>query len=259
MSKPKFKVGDKVRVFGTEEGVVTYGPVRSAFNTYELFVVKQDAGERAFKVSDLESAPETLVFTVGDTVTLTTRSGAVATVEYGPFDDRDVYVVRLVDEPADPDDVRTFTAMASVMRPALREIKVGDRVRVIRDDPRTKTGEFVGRTGTVRTVRDVDGTRRSLPYRVKLDDPSGTWDDDSWWVTEVELLDGPAADTVTHNGITYDLSACYRDRDGDMWRLKRVGDVVRARETAAGAAPTESSSSLANVVTTWGPLTRVTD
>ncbi|MFD9442105.1 hypothetical protein [Streptomyces sp. NPDC060001] len=67
--------------------------------------------------------------------------------------------------------------------------KVGDRVRVVADDPYTKTGEFVGRTGVVRTVQP-DG--RTMPYRVRLDDSSGTWDEGSWWCAKVELVDDPA-------------------------------------------------------------------
>ncbi|MFF3140852.1 hypothetical protein ACFVRU_03710 [Streptomyces sp. NPDC057927] len=78
-----------------------------------------------------------------------------------------------------------------VEAPKPRNPQVGDRVRIVKDDPYTKTGVFVGRTGVVRDVKDGD---RTMPYRVRLDDPSNTWDEESWWCAEVELVDerGPA-------------------------------------------------------------------
>jgi hypothetical protein len=72
--------------------------------------------------------------------------------------------------------------------PETRAPEVGDRVRIVRDDPYTKPGAFVGRTGVLREAK-ADG--RGKPYRVRLDDPSGTWDEGSWWVEKVTLVDEP--------------------------------------------------------------------
>ncbi|WP_405620292.1 phiSA1p31-related protein [Streptomyces sp. NBC_00076] len=247
-------------------------------------------------------------FEIGEEITLTTR-GSRATVEYGPFDDRDVYVVRLVDAPADPNDVRTFTALSCAMRrvPAfsvgdkvtstvsfrgevgtlaagpfvsrfsgvpfwvmecdgkhatprestltkvtdLEPIKVGDRVRVTDDDGGGRN-RFNGRIGTVKELHGSD----FLPYLVEFGDGRGRHGDLSgrWHCKAVERVEDE--NTYTHDGVTYDLSALYRDRDGDVWRLKRVGTAVRARTD--GDTPTGDSLSLPHVADHWGPLTRVT-
>ncbi|WNI28624.1 phiSA1p31-related protein [Streptomyces sp. ITFR-6] len=116
----EFKVGDKVQAFKSTNGEITYGPVSSTFGSYTVYVVRKENGEEVtHRVSDLTAAPVAPVFAVGGTITLTTRPGSRATVEYGPFDSAntrgaDVYVVKLVDPPAD-DSPRTFTALASVM------------------------------------------------------------------------------------------------------------------------------------------------
>ncbi|MFB7114071.1 hypothetical protein, partial [Streptomyces sp. NPDC056291] len=102
-------------------------------------------------------------FNIGDEVTLTTR-GSRATVEYGPFDELDTYVVKLVDAPADPDDVRTFTALASVMKPA-PAFAIGDKVTA--DYGRTGNivaGPFISRMSEMEfwIVEDADG-KHSAP------------------------------------------------------------------------------------------------
>ncbi|MFB7671300.1 hypothetical protein ACFC26_07765 [Kitasatospora purpeofusca] len=65
-------------------------------------------------------------------------------------------------------------------------IHVGDRVRVVEDDDCNRAGDFVGRVGTVKEVRD-EFTR--LPYTVTF----GTGDHgdhDGWWrCARVERVD----------------------------------------------------------------------
>jgi hypothetical protein len=243
------------------------------------------------------------VFNVGDLVTLRTRPCAKAVVEYGPFDGRDVYVVKMVDEPTDPDAVRTFTALASAMKkaPAFavgdkvtqstgREgrlvagpfnsrfgshrfwvmelasgnheapvedaltkvdepgIKVGDRVRVVHA---THAEEQHGKLGTVTSTSETWTPRGSNlhPYRVNVDGESG----DGFYVERLERVD--EADTYTHNGVDYDLSAKYRDTDGDVWKFERVGDEVRGNYR--DRAVEEWDDTLADVARAYGPLTRV--
>lgn len=78
----EFKVGEKVRVLAGGEGVVTYGPFNSTFNTYKMYVVKQDGDEeRAFKSADLEPLPK---FAVGDKVTAASGVNEY-TLHAGPF------------------------------------------------------------------------------------------------------------------------------------------------------------------------------
>ncbi|MEU1037661.1 phiSA1p31-related protein [Streptomyces sp. NPDC005907] len=242
-----FEVGQKVRVFGTQDGEIVYGPATSTFGAYVGYVVNVDGTDKWYKAADLEAAPTLPTFAVGDEVTLTTRPGARATVEYGPFDGRDVYVVKLVDKPADP-EVQTFTALANIMKPADDGIKVGDRVRVLKDDPVLSTGRFVGKIGTVLAVGG--SAREELKYR--LDFGSTVW-----WVAEVERVDD--ADTCTHDGVTYDLTATYRDKDGDDWKLRR--NPTNRDDVQAQMPPIDDDEwthyTLPSVLRLYGPLTRV--
>ncbi|MDX2794052.1 transcription termination/antitermination protein NusG [Streptomyces scabiei] len=122
-----------------------------------------------------------------------TRSSGGKRIEFTAWADGKQHGVEVY---ADTDKARTFArgilALADeidggeVKAEPARRPQVGDRVRVVKDDPYTRTGQFVGRTGTVRELND-DG--RTMPYRVRLDDSSGTWDDSSWWCADVELVD----------------------------------------------------------------------
>lgn len=240
-----FEVGQKVRVFGTRDGEIVYGPASSTFGGYEGYVVNVDGTDKWQKAADLEAVPTRPTFAVGDVVTLATRAGAKATVEYGPYDGGDVYVVKLVDEPADEYVPRTFNAMAHVMQPAMDDgIKVGDRVRVLKDDPVLSTGRFVGKIGTVLSVGG--SAREELKYR--LDFGSTVW-----WVEAVERV--IEEDTYTHEGVTVSLTGAYRDRDGDEWRFRRIGDDVRAN--AYGYEPDEDSQVADGPLSRWAPFTRI--
>ncbi|MGW1268169.1 phiSA1p31-related protein [Streptomyces sp. NPDC002491] len=249
-----FEVGQKVEHIDRGEVEITYGPFTGSFGSQRYLVRIAEGKEVAVSPGNLSAIPVTPKFSVGDVVTLATRpTRPKATVEYGPFDDREVYVVKLVDEPADEDEVRTFTAMAHVMTavPEPEPLKVGDRVRVVKDDRYNQHGEFVGRTGVLRVVYDDDRVRL---YKVKLDDPSGTWDDGSWWCAEVERAGDD--DTYTHDGVTYDLSARYLDEDGDEWAFRRRGSVVQAQTTPV-ADWAWGDFTLPYVIATYGPLTRI--
>lgn len=61
--------------------------------------------------------------------------------------------------------------------------KVGDKVRVVKDDPWLRTGEFVGKTGTLRSI----GRNQTLPFNVQFDADQGTLHS-SWNVLAVELV-----------------------------------------------------------------------
>ncbi|MET9126932.1 phiSA1p31-related protein [Streptomyces sp. NPDC004528] len=309
-----FEVGQKVEHNVRGEVEVSYGPFTDTFGRRHYVVRLESGREQDVTALQLSAIPETPKFSVGDVVTLTTRRGAKATVEYGPFDDRDVYLVKLVDEPADEDEVRTFTALASVMR-ADEPIKVGDKVRVTDDDGggacrfnglvgtvmtvhpsydrlrylvefgdgRGHHGDLNGRWncaavervddgvkvgdrvrviaasfasethGKVGTVEEADSTEKfdgiPHPFLVRFGRPS-----DTVYASKVERIDG---DTHTYNGVTYDLTAQYKDCDGDVWRLGRVAGAVRGRMAHLMQAPIESSRTLNSIIDSYGPLTRV--
>lgn len=240
-----FEVGQKVRRSSGADGEIKYGPYQKA-GTYLTNYYLVDFGDdtcRELRGVFLSAIPETPKFSVGDVVTLATRRGAKATVEYGPFDDRDVYLVKLVDAPADEDEVRTFTAMAHVMTPVPAPTKVGDKVRVLRN---YADGASV-HAGDVFTVAEVEPDGRIIT--------DGRGYANRWYFTpeSVERVDDET--TYTHAGMTYDLSAKYKDRDGDVWQFARIGGEVRGNYTNRSVEAWDDT--LAEVVRSYGPLTRV--
>jgi hypothetical protein len=249
-----FEVGQKVHHRRYGDGVITYGPYTSTFGDDSYLVRRESGTETTWFGRFMTAIPEPPKFAVGDEVTLTTcRDGARYTVEYGPFDDRDVYVVRRVDEPADPDDVRTFTALASVMRKAKAPaVKVGDRVRVVWDSDGYRSGQYVGKTGVVVSI-DSDA---ELVYKVRFGDGTGDHGDANghWFCAEVERV--ADEDAYEYDGVVYDLSAKYTDGT-DVWEFT-------GRKSPAGVPRVTCFGNLHNIDTIeeiadlYGPLTRVT-
>ncbi|MFC8583198.1 phiSA1p31-related protein [Streptomyces sp. NPDC057217] len=246
----EFKVGDKVRHTSYGNVEITYGPYTGEYGDAR-FVVRRENGRESVAVPErMTPLPK---FAVGDTVEYEYGEGGKLIA--GPFRSNYHETPWWVVETANGAHMAPTENSLTKAEPA-REIKVGDRVRVVKDDEWTQTGEFVGRLGRVLEIRE-DG--RSLPFRVKLDDPSGTWDDGAWWCTEVELVDEAPADTETVNGVVYDLGARYRDKEGDVWGLGRFDGMARGTCDDDGNADIdEGSSPLSYIVDRWGPLTRVT-
>ncbi|MFF1417597.1 phiSA1p31-related protein [Streptomyces sp. NPDC058280] len=266
MAEQTFKVGDKVRVLSGGDGKVTYGPVNSTFGTYKMFVVKQDGDEeRAFKSADLEPLP---TFAVGDSAKMVGESDPVEIVG-GPFTNRyhTWFAVRAeIGETIASEDNLTVL-------PAPDPIDVGDRVRVT-DDDGGGANRFTGRIGT---VLGVDDSSR-LPYHVQFGTGRGYHGDENgrWNCVAVErVTDEPTDpiavgnrawvvkddDTHKHNGVTYDLSARYRDRHGDYWRFERFPDgTVRGDfSSSLTTTPTvgEHSHTLGYVFACYGPLVKI--
>ncbi|MFE5093256.1 phiSA1p31-related protein [Streptomyces sp. NPDC056638] len=79
-----------------------------------------------------------------------------------------------------------------------------------------------------------------------------------------ETAPDQAGDTFDHNGITYEYGVLYRDPEGDYFEMRRETDagdgtpVGRYRYLKPTAEPGEWSWTLAEVVGTHGPLTKVT-
>ncbi|MEW1551393.1 phiSA1p31-related protein [Streptomyces tsukubensis] len=90
-------------------------------------------------------------------------------------------------------------------------------------------------------------------FRVRVEGRS-TW----LWAAEVERIADASADTYTHDGATYDLSARYKDKDGDIWRFRRCADGTTEGQLSAWDTDRWSSAySLAYVASRYGPLTRI--
>ncbi|MFF9525396.1 phiSA1p31-related protein [Streptomyces achromogenes] len=248
-----FKAGDKVRVFDSKMGEVVYGPARSTFGSHTGYVVKVGGEDVWYKSHDLSAVPETPKFAVGDKAR-GAYSGVLYTIEAGPFHDNEYiwYATR------EPSGAVGHNSAADLKAVDPEPVKVGDRVRIVKDDPTYRTGDFVGVVGILREIED-DG--RIMPYKVELpaDAPETLYG--RWWCAAVERVD--AEDTYEHGGVAYDLSARYRDRDGDYWTFKRhngqvLGEYATSNVDSSGCI-TEYSSSLAYVVRNYGPLTRVSN
>jgi hypothetical protein len=244
-----FKVGDKVKHNVRGDAEITYGPYTDTFGRTHSVIRLTSGRELAVPTSSITAAP---AFAVGDKVAYDYGGGG--TLVAGPF--KSEYhgePIWVVEKSNGTHMTPTENSLRKVDAEPTREIKVGDRVCVVKDDETFKTGKFIGRAGMILEAKS-DG--RALPFHVRLDDPSDTWNDGAWWCAEVELIDDLPADTYEYDGVVYDLAAQYRDREGDVWRLKRVAGTVRARWDGTSD-PTEDSNSLATVVDTWGPLARV--
>lgn len=253
----EFKVGDKVRHYIRGEAEVSYGPFSDPFGRTFCVIRLESGREEAVPTGVLAAVPTPPKFAVGDTVALTTRAGALATVEYGPFDETDTYVVRLVERPAEAGEARTFTTTANVLRPVDEEpIKVGDRVRVVVADPEEypeREADFVGRVGTVTHLNE----NTTLPYRVKFGVGHHGASNGAWWCQKVERIAEPPADTYEHDGVTYDLSARYRDREGDVWSF--TGKRRDGTPTVTLTGDLDNWDTIVFVEQRYGPLTKITD
>lgn len=243
-----FEVGQKVQ-YGGEDVTVTYGPYTSVLG-FARYVVRLERGAEA-NVRDvqLSAIPEPPKFAVGDKVT--TVNGATGELAAGPFRSRYAGGATfwvLADEGGD--HLTPFeTSLTKVDEPD--PVKVGDRVRIVRakwaEECHGKTGVVTSTSGTWRDDReDIH------PYYVRLDGSDG-----EIHVAEVERVED--ANTYTHDGVTYDLTAGYTDRDGDVWKIRRHPELRGA--TQAQMAPVYESEwgnySIATLVTKYGPLTRV--
>ncbi|MFD5161010.1 phiSA1p31-related protein [Streptomyces hawaiiensis] len=243
-----FKVGDKVEHPTFGKGEVAFGPYEALFGTDHYLMAGEGGKHYVVGGGDLTPVSK---FKVGDEV----RSfGDDYTVLAGPFRGyTEWYVVEDEEGKALTSNADEMTAV----EPTEPALKVGDRVRVVKDDPTCRTGEFVGTTGTV-TRLNISGSR--LPFNVRFDAGQGV-PYETWNVAEVERVEELSAGTYEHNGVAYDLSARYVDRDGDYWTFKRIGDGVFGYCSGSNRDMSEyiseHGSTLRKAVRDYGPLTRV--
>lgn len=251
MSETTFKVGDLVGHGSHGDGEITYGPVLGAYGG-ERVIVKFSDGERAVNPNTIYRWP---AFAIGDTVKLSYDKRLVKLVA-GPFKNQYDDVIWVGEW---PDGTHVFPhegdSMEKVKTPDSRPIEVGDRVRVVVDDPDIQAGEFVGLVGV---VDDKSGS----VYKVRFGDGTGRHGDKAnghWWVEKVERVADEGAETETYDGIVYDLSARYRDTDGDYWTFRRINGTVRGnyRGIDVEAIVSAHNETLAHAVREYGPLTRV--
>ncbi|AKZ59191.1 hypothetical protein SAM23877_6146 [Streptomyces ambofaciens ATCC 23877] len=182
-----------------------------------------------------------MAFKVGDKVDH--RTFGKGEVVFGPFEHTmgsDFYLMK-----QEHDGAHALTAGEALTQAA--KFKVGNKAQ----------GTYSGRVYTI-----VGG-----PYR----GPAGR----TWYATEstdgmvtnndeddlLTVTPEPAKDEAIVDGVTYDLTARYRDRDGDYWTFKDVDGTVRGECSSYDRDNSEHISSysdpLESAVRNFGPLTRV--
>lgn len=234
-----FKVGDRVKHAEEGAGEIAFGPFDHIYGAGR-YVVKLEGGKHA--VGNGSNLTALHAFAVGDKAVC---DGTAVSVIAGPFTNKyhTWYVVDM------PDVGHTFGSESDLKAvTASGPIKVGDRVRVT-DDDGGGSFQFNGLVGIVKRVTDSAG----LPYLVEFGDGRGSHGarNGRWNCKAVEKVD---ADTVEYDGITYDLSAKYRDNEGDTWSF--VG------ERHADGSPKVYCSmsgydSLADALDSYGPLSKI--
>lgn len=249
-----FEVGQKVRYRG-EEVTITYGPYMSALGSTRYLVKDNDGAEMPARDIEIEAIPTPPAFAVGDEVTYAYGSVGGKLVA-GPFTseyhDDPIWVV---EKPNGTHMTPTQSSLTKVEAPA---VKIGDRVRIVKDSPGLRSGEYVGFVGVLE--RFDEGSE--LAYLVRFGDGSGFHgdkDNGRWWCASVEPVTDE--DTYEYDGVIYDLTAKYRDRDGDVWKFNSAtrGEDDTPAGSMNGYAGDDYSYTLGYAAKNYGPLTRVTD
>lgn len=238
----EFKVGDKVKhnILGVVE--VAYGPYTGTFGRKHSVIRLESGRETSVPADTLTALPAFATFAVGDKVDH--RTFGAGTVAFGPFTHHsgpDHYL--MVD-----DDSKHALVVADALTAAKADepIKVGDKVRVLIDGAEFATVK----AGDVFTVSEVRHGRVVVDAPLRVGGRS-------WYfnLESVEKVTEPSK-PFTMRGVTYDLDAKYRDKDGDVWRFAIVdGSLVRGE---MGSATIDQHSDLiADVVDNYGPLHKI--
>lgn len=238
-----FKVGDKVKHDMHGEVELAFGPVNFPSFTGG-WLVKLEDGDHA--VTTPGALSPIAKFKVGDQARgVTTRQ--TYTIDAGPFfDPTEWYVARKDNGNATSIHARNLIAVEPA---AADTIKVGDVVRISRNGLQgadVKEGDllvvkYVGDAGDLR-VHSAPGAHQATWY---------------FHLTNVQKV--PADEVTVHDGKVYDLTATYRDKDGDAWKIRRNPE--DADEVQAQMTPIESDSwghyTLGGLVRMYGPLRKI--
>lgn len=207
---PTFEVGDKVRD-GGDEYIIKAGP----FKGYSEWYAVADAEGRELQANadTLTAVPAPEPVKVGDRVRVVLakhaeeyhgKAGTVTSVSgtWAPDGELHAYRVR-VDGVGALDVAKVEKLPADGVAP--EPVKVGDRIRVTVDGANlamvSKGDVFTVDRLTERGIRTTSTPRRST----------------GWFFTPENFEKITDADTFTEDGVTYDLTAQYRDKDGDRW------------------------------------------
>jgi hypothetical protein len=175
-------------------------------------------------------------FKVGDKVTHNIRGKAEVT--YGPYTDtfgRTYNVIRL-------ESGREMSVPADVLT-ALPDFAVGDKAKM---DGEREPVEILAGPYTNRYI---------TWYTVKAEIGETTAAEDN--LTALPAPEPADRDTFEYDGVVYDLTAEYTDRDGDVWRFARVSGEIRGDWGHHRESVDSDSYSISSAVRQWGPLRKI--
>ncbi|WP_406324031.1 hypothetical protein [Streptomyces niveus] len=116
-------------------------------------------------------------------------------------------------------------------------LTVGDRVRVVVDDPDERQGKFVGLTGELMSIDSSDGD--SIPYLVRFGPGEHGDTDGAWYCAKVEKVvsDAPSAADVSFTpGDVSTIPVVFPDRVALLEEANRhIGQPARAEDVLAVA------------------------
>lgn len=248
MTETLFNIGDKVTHDDLGPGEIVFGPLKMTYGA-TAYAVRLDNGEdRSLRADKLTARAG--MYTVGDeAVYIGYRVKVIGGPVVGYISGDTRYLVEFVDGPdVGKGDGATEGRLSPA--PASGSAKVGDRVRVVRAK---YAEEYHGKTGTVISVTDTWVPTGDVlhPYDVRMDAGGEIA------AAEVEkIADEPPTSYAVVNGARYNMGAQYRDKDDDVWVFQLVDGTARG-ESCDCCTPNSDSETLADVVSAYGPLTRV--
>ncbi|MFJ3248355.1 phiSA1p31-related protein [Streptomyces sp. NPDC086782] len=244
MAAQTFKAGDKVAHRSWGAGEIVFGPFLRDGSEDNYLMKALSNGEH--RLVDSPAMTIASKFNVGDKVR-GVYSDDIYTIEAGPFRSAygEWYATKDEDGDVGHNDADSLKAVETTEDASLKE---GDVVRTLHDNAfhaDVKAGDLF----------EVRAFAPYFPDRIKVD--AGPGARMAQWTFRPQDFEKVGADkAAVHDGVVYDLTARYRDKDGDVWRFERCPD-GEVHGAWTSRAIDEYDETLAETVRDYGPLTRV--
>jgi hypothetical protein len=239
MAEQTFKVGDKVRHAWFDTVEVAYGPYTDMRGHTRYMVRVASGGEQPTSPEMMTALP---AFAVGDKAKMDGEREPVEILA-GPYKNR--YITWYTVKAEVGDTTAAEDNLTALPAPSL--VPVGTRVRV---DRAKHAEDQHGKIGVVTSNTEDFRTSVGDPHVYEVRVASGTF-----YVAELTPVDEPTDwSTFEYEGVTYDVTARYRDRDNDVWEF--------TGERHADGSPKvyfhgSGYDDLGDVVEAYGPLTKI--
>ncbi|MEU3986112.1 phiSA1p31-related protein [Streptomyces sp. NPDC026672] len=236
-----FKTGDKVKHRSWGAGEIAYGPYLRD-GSMDNYLMKREDGEHRFV--DSEDMTLNGKFSVGDKVR---GHGTEYTVKGGPFFGP-VYEWYAIEDARGTDySINAGSLTLAESTPDADEaLKPGDVIRI----PTAGLAGADVEEGDLLVVKEIDAYGNPVAHAA----PGARMDE--WWF-QSGTVERFAGNTYVHDGIVYDLSAKYRDNEGDVWKFS--GRLRGGVPNIYMHNPNNLWDTIASIADAYGPLTRVND